>query len=240
MRVPQTMTKVGVHQPGYLPWLGSFKKMVNSDVFVFLDDVQYEKKNWQNRNYVRTNSGSTLLTIPTISNLNSKINEVKIDNTKNWSLKHKRTILTNYSRAMYFEEHRNFIESVYDKKYELLIDIDIEIIKYIMRKLKIKTKTIFSSELQVFGKGSDKVLNICKAVGCDTYISGTTWARDNLRIEDFTKNKITILFENFQHPVYKQCYEPFIPNMAAIDLLFNEGKKSHEILKKVKNLIIPS
>lgn len=234
------MTTVAIHQPGYLPWLGFFKKMMNSDIFVFLDDAQYEKKNWQNRNYIRTSSGATLLTIPTKSNFDSTINEVKIDNTKNWSLKHKRSILTNYSRSKYFDEHRTFIEKVYEKNFDLLIDINIEIISYIMKKLGIKTKTVFSSELQVSGNGSDKVLDICKEVGCDIYISGTTWAKDNLRIEDFIKNDIKVRFENFQHPVYKQCYYPFIPIMSSIDLLFNEGKNSQEILKNVRNLIIPS
>jgi hypothetical protein len=228
------MTTLGIHQPGYLPWLGFFKKMSDSDVFVFLDDIQYERRNWQNRNYIRTSSGSTLLTIPTISNFDSKINEVKIDNTKNWALKHKKSILTNYSKSAHFEEHKEFIEEIYERNFDSLIEIDIEIIKYIMKKLEIKTRTVFSSELHVSGNGSDRVLNICKAIGCDHYISGVTWAKDNLRIEDFTKNGITVQLKEFQHPMYRQCYHPFVPNMAAIDLLFNEGKNSQEILKGKK------
>ena len=225
------MTILGIHQPGYLPWLGFFKKISDCDVFVFLDDVQYERKNWQNRNYIRSSNGSTLLTIPTISNLDSEINKVKIDNTKKWALKHKKSILTNYSKSKYFKEHKEFIEEIYERKFNLLIEIDIEIIKYIMKKLEITTKTIFSSELHVSGKGSDRVLNICKAIKCDHYISGVTWAKDNLQINDFIKNGITVQFDEFQHPVYRQCYQPFLPNMAAIDLLFNEGENSQNILK---------
>ena len=194
------MITAAIHQPGYLPWLGFFKKMMSCDVFVFLDDSQYEKKNWYNRNYIRTSNGSTLLTIPTISNFDSKTNEVKIDNTKNWSLKHKKSILTNYSKAKYFETHKEFIEKIYDKKFDLLIDIDIEIIKYIMEKLGIKTRTIFSSELHISETGSDRVLNICKAIGCEYYISGATWAKNNLKLEDFAKNNINVRFEEFQHP----------------------------------------
>lgn len=231
IQVKRFMTILGIHQPGYLPWLGFFKKMIDCDIFVFLDDVQYERKNWQNRNYIRTSSGSTLLTVPTISNHDSKINEVKIDNTKKWALKHKKTILTNYSKSKYFNEHKEFIEEIYEKKFDLLLELDIEIIKYIMKRLDITTKTVFSSELHVDGNGSDRVLNICNAIGCDHYISGVTWAKDNLRIDDFIENGITVKFKEFQHPTYQQCIYPFFPNMAAIDLLFNEGENSQNILK---------
>ena len=131
------------------------------------------------------------------------------------------------------------LEKIYDKKFDLLIDIDIEIIKYIMEKLGIKTRTIFSSELHISETGSDRVLNICKAIGCEYYISGATWAKNNLKLEDFAKNNINVRFEEFQHPTYTQCYHPFMPNMAAIDLLFNEGDNSQEKLKNGRNLVIP-
>jgi len=103
-----------------------------------------------------------------------------------------------------------------------------------MKKLGIKTKTVFSSELHITEKGSDRILQICKALNSDTYIAGAS-GKNYLNLEDFKKNKIQVLFQNFQHPVYKQVYEPFLPNMSVVDLLFNEGKNSLNILRNAKN-----
>ncbi len=232
------MTIVAIHQPGYLPWLGFFKKMMNSEIFVFLDHVQYERKCTQNRNKIRTSDGSMWLTVPVLSHQDSKINEVKIDETKHWSLKHKKSIILNYSKAPFFDEHKDFLEHLYGTTYDRLLDLNLEIIKYVMKVLEIKTKTFLSSELNVEGKGSEMVLNICKAMKCDLYISGTLWARNHLHVEDFKKNGMMVQFENFNHPVYRQKFEPFIPNMSIIDLLFNEGKNAKDILRNVNNFII--
>lgn len=224
------MTTVAIHQPGYLPWLGFFKKMMNSDIFVFLDDAQYEKKDWDNRNMIRTSTGSTWLTVPVHGHHDLNLNQVKIDDTKHWSQKHKKSILLNYSKANYFEKHRDFIDQFYEKSFDLLIDVNMEFIYYVIKKLEIKTKTLFSSTLKISEKGSDRVLNICKALDADVYISGTLWAKNHLQVEDFTKNHIKVKFQNFQHPVYRQLHGNFIPNMSIVDLLFNEGENSKQIL----------
>ena len=216
---------VAIHQPEYLPWLGFFKKMMNVELFVFLDDVQFRKKGWQNRNRIRINDGTTLLSIPVHTHSYPKINEVTIDNEKNWSMRHKKSILYNYARAPYFGEIKDFIESIFEKKFQYLVDLNTEIIKFIMNELEIKSKIVFSSELEISKKGSDRVLDICKAVGADHYITGTFWAESNLRVEEFKKSNIDVEFQKFQHPIYKQIHGEFIPEMSIIDLLFNEGRK---------------
>lgn len=220
------MKTVGIHQPGYLPWLGFFKKMMNSDIFVFFDDVQYEKDGWQNRNQVRGPNDAIWLIVPVKAHLDSKINQVEIDNSKNWMNKHKKSLSYNYSKAPYFGECGKIVEYLYGKKYELLIDINIEFIKLVMDYLDIKTKTVFSSELQTTKNGSDKILEICKVLNADKYITGTVWAKNHLKIEEFQKANITVEFQEFQHPTYKQIHKGFIPQMSIIDLLFNEGKVS--------------
>jgi len=226
------MTVVSIHQPEYLPWLGFFKKMMNSELFVFLDDVQFRKKGWQNRNRIRTNKGTALLSVPVHAHLYPNINKIVIDNNKNWSSKHKKSILYNYTPAPYFEEFKNSIEVLFEKKFEYLIDLNTEIIKFVMNELEIKSKIIFSSELKIPQNASDRVLNICKVVNADHYITGTTWAKSHLKTKDFEKSNITIEFQEFQHPIYKQIHEKFIPRMSIIDLLFNEGKKkSKQILQ---------
>ena len=232
------MTVVAIHQPEYLPWLGFFKKMMNSKIFVFLDDAQFRKKGWQNRNRIRTKNDTTLLSIPVHAHSYPNINEITIDNNKNWAKRHKKSILFNYAKAPYFEEFKDFIESVFEKKFEYLADLNTEIIKFIMNELEIKPKIVFSSNLNISKKGSDRVLEICKAVDADYYITGTVWAQSHLRIEEFKKSNIHVEFQEFQHPVYKQIHGKFIPEMSIIDLLFNEGRDgAKEILQNsiVKN-----
>ena len=219
------MKVVAIHQPEYLPWLGFFKKMMNVELFVFLDDVQFRKKGWQNSNRIRINDGTTLLSIPVHTHSYPKINEVTIDNEKNWSMRHKKSILYNYARAPYFDEIKDFIESIFEKKFQYLVDLNTEIIKFVMNELEIKSKIVFSSELEISKKGSDRVLDICKAVDADHYITGTFWAESNLRVEEFKKSNIDVEFQKFQHPIYKQIHGEFIPEMSIIDLLFNEGRK---------------
>lgn len=222
------MTTVGIHQPGYLPWLGFFKKMMNCDILVYLDDVKYVDTG-HNKNKIRTSSGFTELTVPVKSHSTSTFKDVQIDNTKNWAEKHKKSIMFSYSKAPHFREFADFLD-IYDHKFDLLIDLNIRIIEYLKEKLDLKTKTLFSSSYEIDGQGSDRVLNICKALNADAYISGTVWAETNLRVDDFVKNNIKVIFQNFKYPVYNQCYKPFIEKMAAIDLLFNEGDRSKEIL----------
>ena len=226
------MAIVAIHQPEYLPWLGFFKKMMNSELFVFLDDAQFRKKGWQNRNRIRTKNGTALLSIPVHAHSYPNINEITIDNNKNWSKRHKKSILYNYARAPYFEEFKDFIESVFEKKFEYLIDLNTEIIKFIMNELEIKPKIVFSSELKISKKGSDRVLDICKTVGADSYITGTVWAQSHLRIEEFKKSNIHVEFQKFRHPIYRQFHGKFVPEMSIIDLLFNEGRDgAKEILQ---------
>lgn len=231
-REVRELTVIAIHQPGYLPWLGFFKKMMNSDIFIYFDDVKFVKNNFYNRNKIRTTNGTTWLTIPVLSN-NSNINEVKIDNTKNWRKKHKKSILYNYSKSDFFEENKNFFEQLYEKSFDLLIDINLEIIEFIKNQLGINTKTALSSEFGIYEEGSKKILEICNSLKADSYISGTVWAKDNLRLEDFKKNSIRVQFQEFQHPVYKQFQGEFISRMSIIDLLFNEGKK--EAMRILKN-----
>src|SRR5690242_13035183 len=131
---------VSIHQPGYIPWLGFFKKILDSDVFVFLDDVQYEK-NWvQNRNKIRTSDGQMWLTIPIRSSFATLLKEVKIDNTSNWIEKHRKSIQINYSKAKYFKEFSSLLMPIYEKNFDKLVDINIKIIELLINKLEIKTK----------------------------------------------------------------------------------------------------
>ena len=129
------MKIISIHQPTYLPWLGFFKKISSSDVFVFLDDVQYEKNGFQNRNKIRTDEGENWLTVPITGKFGTLLKDIQIDNSSNWSKKHSKSIVQNYTKAKYFHEYWNEFESIYERKFEFLIDLNVEIIKLIMKKL---------------------------------------------------------------------------------------------------------
>jgi hypothetical protein len=215
--------------------LGFFKKIQSSDLFVFLDDVQYEK-NWvQNRNKIRTSDGSIWLTVPVNASLDYILKDIKIENTTNWRAKHKKSIQINYSKTSYFKDFWPSLEQIYEKNFDFLVDVDMEIIKLLMKELQIKTKTIFSSELGISEKGSDKILGICKKLDADVYLSGILGG-NYLNLKNFEETGIQVQFQNFQHPVYEQYYKPFLPNMASIDLIFNEGKNAPKILQEAKNI----
>lgn len=221
--------RVAIHQLGYIPWLPFLDKINKSDIFVFLDDVQYQKNGWQNRNKIRTKDGSIWLTVPVKAHLALKSNQIKIDYTHNWVEKNKKSFLINYSKAKYFDETWKELEKIYDMKFDTLTQLNLEIISFIQKKFQIKTKTLLSSELDIVSDGSKRILDICKQIEADIYYSGHGYGLEEkkyLNEEDFIKNNIKIQYQNFIHPEYKQCYEPFIPNLTSLDLLFNEGKNS--------------
>ncbi len=230
------MTIVGIHQPGYLPWLGFFKKMMNVDVFVFLDDAQFVKNNFYHRNKIKTTNGVIWLTVPVLAEREkTKINQVKIDNSKNWAKKHLKSILFNYSNARFFDDFSDYFKNLYEKEFDLLLDLNIEIINFVKKSLKIQTKTCFASEFNIQKTSSERVLDICKSLKTDQYISGTVWAKENLDLNKFKENKITVEFQEFQHPEYYQIHGKFENAMSVIDLLFNEGiENSRKILEEAK------
>ena len=230
------MEKICIRQPGYLPFLGFFKKIESVELFVFLDDVNYSKGDWDNRNKIRTNENSMWLTVPILNKSGKLLNEVEIDYSKDWIYKHKSAIKYNYEDCPFFDKYWKEIEKILDKKYKKLFELNMSLINYFISILQISTKTIFSSELDIKSTGSKKLLDICKSLNSDTYISGELGS-NYLDLDIFKNENITVKFEKFQHPQYSQKYPKFIANMSIIDLLFNEGEKSIDILKKSKNYI---
>lgn len=226
---------VAVHQPQYLPWLGYFHKIAKCDCFVFLDCVQYKKREFQNRNKIRTKDGWMWLTVPVISKEREVqlINEVEINNSFPWQRKHLNSIKLAYKNAPYFSNYIGFFEDVYSKKWVRLIDLNLYIIDFILKELQIETPIKFLSQLNVEGTKTERIIQICKALGSDTYLSGIG-GKDYLDEELFKNNKIKLIYQEFKHPCYKQCYSPFIEKLSIIDLLFNCGKNSRKVLLEDK------
>lgn len=225
-----------IHQPQTYPWLGYFAKIIQADIFIFFDDVQFKKNEWQNRNRIKTDRGWMWLTVPVIHNFGQRINEVQIDNKQNWKKKHLNTFTTYYSKAPFFKSLFEELKELYSRDYELLADFNITTIKWILKKLKIEKKIFLSSNLnynpeQIPISADEKIIKILKIVNAETYISGQG-GKNYLNLELFKKEGINVIFQNFQHPVYNQLYGSFISNLSILDLLFNEGEKSLDIITK--------
>jgi len=221
------------HQPQYLPWLGYFDKIQKSDIFVFLDNVQYKKREYQNRNQIKTKDGPQWLTVPvqTKHKYEQLLCDVKIDNSLDWRRSNWHALEVNYGRAGHFDEHRAFFENLYAKDWDGLAALNKSVIQYVIKYLGIGTPVDSDSRLSAEFRSTDRIIEICRSFNADTYLSGAG-GRAYLEEEKFSGNNITLVYQDFKHPEYGQLFGDFIPYMSVIDLLFNHGKDSINILKK--------
>lgn len=220
---------VSIHQPQFFPWLGYFEKIASSDVFVLLDDVQFKKNEWQNRNRIKTAGGPQWLTVPVQYHFPEKIMEVKINNQVDWKKKHLHALEYNYSKAEYFNSVNPVISAIYDNNWDGISDLNTITIQKSMEILKINTPLIKSSELNMPGSSTERLVNICKHFKASSYIAGQG-GKDYLDESLFIKENIKVVYQDFKHPVYKQCFGDFLSHMSIIDLLCNCGPDSSALL----------
>ena len=217
---------VGIHQPNYLPYMGFFDKLRNSDIFIIYDDAQFNKSDFQHRNKIRIYHGSKWLTVP-VEKKHIAINKIQIKNDLKinnmlWTDAHLKEITDNYSSAPYFKKFESSLDDIYSETYDSLIDINIKLIDFLRDAFRIKTKIVYSSDFNLSSKSTEKIVELVNAVGGDTYLSGPA-GKDYMDVDMFDKCDIKLEYQNFSHPVYKQQYEGFIPYMSALDALLNVG-----------------
>jgi hypothetical protein len=219
------------HQPVYLPWLGLFHKISLSDKFVYFNEVQYLPKDWMNRNKIKTNTGEIWLTVPVLRKgyRDTKTSELKINNSVNWQKKHFQTIKNNYGKAEYYSDYSDFFEEIYSKTWTFLEQLNEYMLKWFLNELKIKVDFIRASDNDFVGEKSELVLDMAKKLNAKTYIFGTL-GKDYANTNDFQKFGINPIFQDYNHPKYKQLHGDFIPNLSIIDLLLNHGPKTYKIL----------
>ena len=224
--------RVTILQPSYLPWLGFFEQMNRSDNFVLLDDVQYTRRDWRNRNRIRAVENWAWLTVPVLqkSRFSQTLLETKIDNSLPWRRKHLETIRQHYSKSPFFEDYFPQCEKIYKKEWGFLFDLCLETICLIKEGIGITTPILRSSELNVTGEKTVRLLSICKELGATQYLSGDAGS-NYISEDDFSSQGISLEYQNYTHPVYPQAYSGFVSHLSAIDLLFNSGKNSLEILQ---------
>jgi hypothetical protein len=235
MGVPPTMKRRGrtvvILQPGYLPWLGFFDQMCKSDVFVIYDDVQFDKHGWRNRNRIKTPQGVQWLTIPVLTKGRGKqINkDVLINNADRWSNRHISALIQNYSKAPFFQSYIGLFEEIYARNWKYLIDLNMAVIRGLMREIGLERKIVFSSELGIPGGKTDRLVAMCANLGAQTFLegdAGQSYLDDSL----FRANHIRVEFHRYNHPVYRQLYGDFVSHLSVVDLLLNHGSGSLEIL----------
>jgi hypothetical protein len=223
----------GILQPGYLPWLGFFEQICRSEVFVLLDDVQYDKHGWRNRNRIKTARGPLWLTVPVEVSLREKplIRDVKIDNRQPWRRKHLAGIRQNYSGARYLGEYIGLFEEAFSREWEYLVDLDHHFITTLCAALGMEGRELRrSSELETGSGRSEKLIGICRTLGADSFYEGAA-GRNYIDEEEFARAGIRVRFQDYRHPVYRQLHGEFVPYLSVIDLLLNHGTESLAILK---------
>lgn len=223
---------VSINQPAYLPWLGYFERIARSSLHVVLDHVQFEKNSFTNRNKIRLKSGTAWLTVPLASK--GRFGSLEIQNLEfadrgEWKKKHWASLQMNYARTPYFSHYAEAYSLIYEKHWPSFMPFVQTMLHQHLEDLKITTKLVFSSQMGIAGSKSDLVLNICKAVGATTYLSGSQ-GRNYLNESIFEENGIQILYQNYKHPSYPQAWPGFEPHLCILDLLFNHGPASSEIL----------
>jgi len=223
---------ISVHQPAYLPWLGYFEKISRSDVFVFLDTVQFEKNSYINRNKIKTPQGWQWLTIPVKvkGHTDSTLEDTEIDDTQPWRAKHLKSIEMNYRKAPFFSECFPKIERLLSLPTGNLAELCWQQLSFWIGEFGINTTMIRASQLNIDSCKSELVLDICKYFSVDHYLSGAM-GRGYLVENDFSSAGIAVEYQNFIHPAYPQRWGDFEPYMAIVDYLMNCGSGKLPFLK---------
>jgi len=219
---------VVILQPSYIPWRGYFDQIRRADVFVFYDDVQYDKHGWRNRNQIKTHQGKQWLTIPVHTRgatHGMPIKDVRIDWSKPWAKAHLKALTVSYSRAPHFKEYLPLLESFYEQRFEFLADFTIETTTSLACELGFTpTKFLRSSELSnIEGQGTDRLISLLTQLGAKHYMSGPS-AIEYMEPEKFAAAGITFEYMQYNYPEYSQLYPPYDPYVSILDLLFMTGK----------------
>ena len=229
------MIRVAMHQPNFLPYIGFFDKAAKADLFVIVDHVDFSKgkDNWHHRNRIRNPRGWDYITMPVSDHFNYKpfTSVVLNGDTEFRKRKHIKTFCLNYQKAPFFDEYFGPFAELYTEKETSLAEFNIKLIRWMLDSMRIRARLVRSSELDFDrdARKTDMIMGIMEAVGGDRFISGDG-ARCYLERERFQGNGISMEFQNFHHPEYQQTYPGFIPNMSAIDLLFNTGKSALKLI----------
>ncbi len=227
---------VAIHQPHYLPWLGYLSRMACADLFVVLDHVQFEKRNYQNRARVRIGGEARWLSVPLEQgargeSIAGKRIANRLAGPRHWSRVHWLTLRHAYREAPHAMAYLEPLREIFRQPFTRLGDLDAALLDFLRDALAIRTPIVRSSTLAPQGTKSELVLDICRRVGARALLVGLGGSRAYLDREAFARAGISLVFQQFAHPAYRQCGgAPFTEGLSAIDLLLNCGPDSRRIL----------
>ncbi len=215
-----------------MPWLGYFDKMDRCDIFVLLDNVQFKKNEYQNRNRIKTSAGWQWITVPVNYRFRQKISEVGVHNGTDWRKKMVHAVEINYGKAPYFERYIDILRNFFMQEWPLLSHINIACVKLLKETMGITTSILTASEMgPLSDEPNRRLIDICKQLGSGTYLAGRDGAK-YMNVDMFRDAGIDVVFQEFKHPVYPQLFGKFEYFMSVVDLLFNCGEESIEIMRK--------
>ena len=226
------MKKVAIVQSNYIPWKGYFDLIAQVDEFIIYDDVQYTRRDWRNRNQIKTPNGQQWLTVPVISKgkYDQLINETKIDGGQ-WAQKHWRSIEANYRKAACFDEIAHFLAPCYEQSFSMLSDMNVHFLRVICDYLSINTAITPSTSYRGEGQKTDRLLSLCLESGADHYVSGPS-AKAYFEEDKFAERGIEVSWIDYSgYPEYSQLWGEFVHQVSIVDLIMNCGKDSKMYMK---------
>lgn len=214
-----------------MPWLGYFDKMDRAGCFVLLDNVQYKRREWQNRNRIKTPQGVQWLTVPVSGEYLALISEVRVEPGEGWRRKHWETLRHAYHRAPGWEGAAASLEVFCTSLRELLSEVNGASILWLREQLGINTPLRWASELEGLSEDpTGRLVDICRVVGAEAYLSGVDGAK-YMDLDQFAAAGIEVIFQHYEHPAYPQLFGEFASHLSALDLVLNCGSQSLEILR---------
>jgi len=217
--------RVAILQSAYIPWKGYFDIIHDVDEFIFLDDVQYTRQDWRNRNRIKTASGTAWLTIPVGTDLKRRICDVELPSST-WRGDHLRRLEASYREAPFFREYRPLLDAIYARDSRTLSELNQHAIREIASLLGITATFRDSRALDVDGRQLDRVIGILRSVGADAYVSGPA-AKSYIDAQRFIDAGIELVWKNYAgYPEYAQLHPPFVHEVTILDLLFHTGAEA--------------
>jgi hypothetical protein len=229
------------HQPNFMPWTGFFFKAMVADRFVLLDDAQFPLGgSWVNRNRLKNDQGELWLTVPVWKRGRSlqRIDAVEICFEENWQKKHLLSLEHAYKHAPYWEEHRGFFRDICERRWQRLLELNLAILDFLRHHLGIGRPFSLSSTFAVGSKGSERLVDLCRAVGANAYLTVLS-SRKYLDEALFHRQGIRLVYYTYEPPVYPQLWGEFRANLSAIDLLLTCGAKSPHLIKPAGRIVSP-
>jgi hypothetical protein len=226
------------HQPLYLPWAGFWGKALNASTMVLLDDVQFPLgRSWVSRNRIKTQTGCTWLSVPVFRKGKAycSIKDVTIDNGRNWRVKHLETVRRAYVKSPYFEDYFPLLSEVYEREWNRIIDLDMELLNFVKMCLNADVKLVLSSSFHCEGRGVEFISNCLKTIGADAFVISSTGLK-YLDLSKFSEHEIPLFSYHFRTPVYPQLWGAFKANLSTIDILFNCGPRARGIIERSGSL----